>query len=283
MKLYLATPHTYCAPSNFEMNLYLASPRTGHLKEHLRSLNLSLALANSGATYPRDAGSLQKRLYILESFYYVQDWMLPYIREKWNFLLDSGAFTFMQETKKGLDWEKYVERYAQFIVENGIEVFFELDIDSVVGLSLVERLREKLERLTNRKCIPVWHKSRGMQYWLDMATNYDYIAIGGIVSKEITKDQYKFFPQMIEMARERGARVHGLGFTSLPGLKKYKFDSVDSTAWTYGNRAAFLQKFDGETIIKLNAPPGRRMKSKEVAIHNFNEWVKFQQYAENHL
>lgn len=265
------------------MDIYIAGNNGGKKEPLQEEMKLHLALANSGAMYPRDNGDLLRKIYILESFYYIDDWMLPYIKDYWNFLLDSGAYTFMSNAKTHIDWDEYLERYARFIVENDIKLFFELDIDSVVGIKEVERLRDKLETLTNRKCIPVWHRSRGKDYWLKMATDYDYIAIGGIVSKEIEKKDFRYFPKLIELAAERGARVHGLGFTQLAGLKKYKFHSVDSTAWIYGNRGGFLQKFNGETLIKISAPEGKRMKARETAIHNFNEWVKFQRYAEENL
>jgi hypothetical protein len=306
MLLYLATPHSYrnvfnaalsigsafqldarrdeAGGGGHDVNLYLAGSYTRpyvYHKEH--NVDLYLASPNTGSTYPRDAGSRSQRLYVLESFFYIQDWMLPYIKEHWYFLLDSGAFTFMQNKKIKPDWDEYVQRYAEFIVKNDIKLFFELDIDSVVGLKEVERLRDKLETLTNRRSIPVWHKSRGKEYWLKMATDYDYIAIGGIVSGEITKDEYKYFPALIQLAKERGAKVHGLGFTNLTGLTQYKFHSVDSTAWIYGNRSGFLQRFNGKTLEKIKAPAGMKMKSRETAIHNFNEWVKFQRYAEHHL
>lgn len=229
--------------------------------------------------------ALSAGVMILESYFYaVQnrhvEGLIPQFR---SLLLDSGAFTFMQNKKIKPDWDEYIQRYAEFIVKNDIKLFFELDIDSVVGLKEVERLRDKLETLTNRRCIPVWHKSRGKEYWLKMATDYDYIAIGGIVSGEITKDEYKYFPALIQLAKERGARVHGLGFTNLTGLTRYKFYSVDSTAWIYGNRSGFLQWFNGKTLEKIKAPAGMKMKSRETAIHNFNEWVKFQRYAEHNL
>lgn len=130
---------------------------------------------------------------ILESFYYINDEikaMIPYYKD---FLLDSGAFTFMQNTKTKINWDEYVERYAKFIKDNNIKHFFELDIDSIVGIKEVERLRNKLETLSERKCIPVWHKSRGLEYWKKMCKEYNYIAIGGIVTKEIKATEYDIF------------------------------------------------------------------------------------------
>lgn len=223
--------------------------------------------------------------YILESFFYIKDqgeWITklrPFFK---NFLLDSGAFTYLNGAKANVNWDLYIEEYANFINKHNIDLFIELDIDSVVGIKEVERLRNKLENLTGKKSIPVWHKSRGLEYWKDMCKNYDYVAIGGIVTQEIKRNEYDFFYPLLKIAYQNKCKVHGLGFTNLEGLKKYKFYSVDSTAWVYGNRGGYLYKFNGESIIKI-APKGLRLKAREAAIHNFSEWLKFSEYAENNL
>ena len=137
-------------------------------------------------------------------------------------MLDSGAFTFMVDVRDGhkIDWEEYVRNYAAFINEYDIDLFFELDIDNVVGIERVENLRSLLETLTGKKCIPVWHVSRGHDYWLKMIKEYDYVAIGGIVAKEIMPRHYPVFTQLIEEARREGTKVHALGFTALKALRK---------------------------------------------------------------
>ena len=89
----------------------------------------------------------------LESFYYISKKEIPFISKYNNFLLDSGAFTFMSNSKSRTDWDEYVERYADFINRHDIKHFFELDIDVLVGINEVERLRAKLEKLTNKKSI----------------------------------------------------------------------------------------------------------------------------------
>lgn len=109
-------------------------------------------------------------------------------------MLDSGAFSYINsKNTNNVNWDEYIESYAEFINNHNIKLFMELDIDSVVGIKEVERLRNKLERLTNKQCIPVWHKSRGKDYWLKMIKEYDYVAIGGIVTKEIKPSEYKYF------------------------------------------------------------------------------------------
>jgi hypothetical protein len=223
--------------------------------------------------------------YILESYFYIKnqkEWILkmrPFFKD---FILDSGAFTYLNGAKGNIDWEQYINEYAKFINEHKVEYFIELDIDPVVGLKEVERLREKLEKLTNKKSIPVWHKSRGIDYWIEMCKNYDYVAIGGIVTGEIKANQYNVFNNLLKIAKENNCKVHGLGFTNLEGLKKYKFYSVDSTAWLYGNRGGFLYQFDGIDMKKIIVK-NKRLKGRLGAIHNFNEWLKFSKYAENNL
>ena len=216
---------------------------------------------------------------ILMSFYYVNKWQERSIRYVNSFMLDSGAFTFFSQGKN-LNWDEYVERYADYVKQKDIKLFFELDIDSLVGYDKVLQIREKLEKLAGRRCIPVWHKSRGIDAFVDMCKEYKYVSIGGIVSNEITRNQYQHFPKFISTAHKYGAKIHGLGFTYLEGLTKYKFDSVDSTAWLSGNRFGHVYKFNGKTMTKHDRPRGKMLKDvKSVALNNFDEWAKFGVYA----
>lgn len=222
--------------------------------------------------------------FILESFYYADEKTENLLKYFGDFMLDSGAFTFMQNSKSHLDWEEYLERYADFVKRNKVQKFFELDIDSVVGYNQVKKYRRKLERLTGKQVIPVWHKSRGKEEFVRMCKEYDYVALGGIVAKEIKTDEWKYFPWFINTAHENECKIHGLGFTSLQSLNVYKFDSVDSTAWTSGNRFGFVYHFNGKTMVKTDCPKGKRLAdSKKVALNNYIEWIKFQKYAEENL
>lgn len=224
------------------------------------------------------------RPYILESFFYVDEDTERLLPHFGDFLLDSGAFTFMQNNGGTPNWDEYIERYAAFINRNHIDKFFELDIDSVVGYERVKDLRRKLERLTCHPVIPVWHVSRGVEEYRRMCDEYDYVAIGGIVSKEIPKEKYGAFPMLINEAHKRRAKVHGLGFTYLALLEKYHFDSVDSTSWTIGNRFGYLYWFDGRTMQRKSTPHGHRIgNSRLAAVNNYMEWIKYQMYADAHL
>ena len=227
-------------------------------------------------------------LNILESYYYIRkcENLMLFVKHFGSFLLDSGAFTFLSGSHKGgVNWDRYVEEYAAFINKWDIDLFFELDIDSVVGLAEVERLRDKLEALTGKKPIPVWHRNRGRDYFIKMCENYPYVALGGIVTKEIERKKYEsVFPWFIKTAHNHGCKIHGLGYTSVEKLKIYHFDSVDSTAWLYGNYTGHIERFlpqvgNFEKIKKT----GCRVKAYMCAVNNFNEWIKFCEWAKDNL
>lgn len=277
MKIFLAEtytrPYVYTEQEQKDMKVYMAAYSTPFGGDSAREAEKQMREENA------------QKICVLESFYYMQDWMKPYIRDYWDFLLDSGAFTFMNDKKNSVvDWDAYLTRYIDFINEMDIDQFFELDIDSVVGIKKVEQLRARLESETGKKSIPVWHKSRGKEYWFKMCEEYDYVALGGMVNDKKYRNQMEgAFSWFLSEARKRNTKVHALGYTSLEGMERHKFYSVDSTAWIYGNRGGYLYQFNGRTLDKIDKPKGTRLKSRAVAIHNFKEWVKFQEYAKHNL
>jgi hypothetical protein len=226
------------------------------------------------------------RPFILESFYYCDsdtERLMPYYGD---FLLDSGAFTFCGTGGfDPLKFEEYVERYADFINKNNVKKFFELDVDSITGYEKVIEYRKKLEKLTGKQPIPVWHISRGRDEFIRHCEEFKYVALGGYVAAIKASDPrqqayVRAYPWFINTAHKHGCKIHGLGFTNLKGLEKYHFDSVDSTAWTTGNRFGYIYKFNGRTMVKVKTPNGKRIGDpKRAALINYTEWIKFQKYA----
>ncbi len=227
------------------------------------------------------------RPYILGSFFYTDGEMerlLPYCGD---FLLDSGAFTVrLKKDKQKIDWDEYVELYGAWIKKNGVKKFIELDIDNVIGYDNVLRLTEKLEKIVGLPSIPVWHKNRGKDAFIRMCQKYPYVSLGGIVggTKEDKAEYHRLFPWFIKVARQNKAKIHCLGYTSVTGLKKNHFDSVDSSSWLYGNQYGNVWIFHNGDIKMLKARGGGRIKDqKALARHNFEQWILFQRYGEIHL
>ena len=221
--------------------------------------------------------------YILESFYAIKEWQIPYIKGCKMFLLDSGAFTFMNTHKGKIDFNQYLKDYINFINKYDIKYFFELDIDSIVGHEKVKEMRATLEKGTGKKCIPVWHKSRGLDEWRKLTKEYDYVAIGGIVTKEIKPKEYKYIKPLLDIAKENECKVHGLGFTKLKALGRYHFYSVDSTSWLSGGRFGTLYMFQDGTLKAIRYEDRRIRNYMESHHHNIEEWLKFQKYADRFL
>lgn len=240
---------------------------------------MKLCLAGTESVYLDVRPLLSSVPYILQSYYYFCDFQKPLIDNADLFLLDSGAFTFMNNVKGNVNWNAYIDNYISFIKDNGIKNYFELDIDVIVGYDEVKRIRGKIERETGIKSIPVWHKSRGIEEYKRLVSDYDYISIGGIVTKEITKQDLPYIKRMVQYAYNKGVKVHGLGFTP-KDIGDYKFYSVDSTSWKTLSRFGRLYKFDGRKMITIT-PKGKGIdKSKyiEGETHNLKEWIKYQKY-----
>jgi len=218
-----------------------------------------------------------KSVNVLMSFAFHKNYDCSYIPYCRNFLLDSGAFTVLKHNIKDMDWEGYIKLYADFILEYNVEHFFELDIYSIIGVKETERLRALLEHLTKRKCIPVWHADLGIDYFFALCDNYDYVAIGGLVTRERSLKWYlgnlNFF---IKQAHSRKARLHLLGYTGGLDEKKYPgLDSCDSSAHQTCHRFGGYFSFDKDTRKISHKTSKRKSKLTPKAFELFSQFYNF--------
>lgn len=227
---------------------------------------------------------LRQRISVMGSYIYVTERILEYF-QYWDLFMDSGAYTFAQKSSNITDWDSYVDKFADFLNEYKIDRFLELDIDKLVGLKEVERLRRRLEQKTGKQPVPVWHDSRGEQYFYDMCKEYKYVAIGGIASSDVGKRTkgsmlYKRYGNWFaDKAHEYGAKIHALGFT-VQDIHKYRFDSVDSSSWTGGGRWGTIFHFNGFDLKKSRPKSSKRLDTTVVTKHNLQQWILYQKYAE---
>lgn len=244
---------------------------------------MKLCLAGTYAITDTNKDKIKECKYILESFYYVKEWQIPYIKNCDLFLLDSGAFTFMSNQKKGKelglnDIYEFLDRYIEFINKYDIKYFFNLDLDVIIGVEKTKELRDILEKRTGKKCIPVFHKCMGLDLYKQLTKEYDYIAIGTIQEYRSKDDILK---KLVKIAKKNNCKVHGLGFTK-NNVIEYGFYSVDSTSWKSGNRFGQLVIFKDKKIKQIPKRKNKRLKSgdyySKIEYWNFKEWVKYQDY-----
>lgn len=220
--------------------------------------------------------------YMLESFYYILPWQFDWIKtNNTRFILDSGAFSFMNgKVDVTNSLQQYISDYIKCINENSIKNYIELDLDSIMPLKDVEKIRFDIESKTHVKSIPVWHASRGEDYFHDMCKEYETVAIGGIVTKEIPKSKFGIFHNLINIAHKYGCSIHGLGIGSPTVIQKYNFDSVDSTAWLAGSIGKKLYHFDGLQLKPHTNKTGKLTQYKLMDSHNVTEWMKYSKFME---
>lgn len=223
--------------------------------------------------------------YMLSSFWHTKEitnrehlGMYLKLNEEDNYILDSGAFTMFTATKK-IDLKEYIDSYISFIKKHNIKRFIELDIGAMIPYGEVLDIRERLERETGKKPMPVWHSYLGIEEFYKMVHDYEYIAIGGIANGSIKRSDYHKFIKMNHYARNRGVKVHGLGFTG-QNCYKYGFYSVDSTSWTSGLRFGQVVKFQGNRIVNVRKPPNTKVDVDIAGANNYTEWCKFQRFCD---
>jgi len=199
-----------------------------------------------------------------------------------DFILDSGVFSFLSNSLKNIDWEEYLIKYADFVRNNKIKNYVELDIDKFIGLDSVEILRRKLEARVGWKTMPVWHMNRGYDKWLEIVRDYEYVCFGAFLTDNLKKKRYSAIKIFLDDARKNKCKVHGLGMTNPKFLDLLPFYSVDSSTWSCGNRFGSAFHFNGQTIKAIPKPRGFRItKHKLLERHNFYEWIKFANFKLN--
>ncbi|CAB4135793.1 hypothetical protein UFOVP286_59 [uncultured Caudovirales phage] len=225
--------------------------------------------------------------YRLLSYHSFPKMLLPVIHKYKDFILDSGIFTYLNLDKykkqaSSIDWQKYLVDYSNFVRENRIKNYVELDLDNVIGLQEVERLRQELEKRVGWKTMPVWHINRGYDKWLEICRNYDYICFGSFLTDNLSQNKYRTINKFISDASKCNYKVHGLGMTSMKWLQILKFYSVDSSSWLAGVRYGTVPYFDGKIIKTIKKPTNHQIKdSKKLARHCMYEWIKYSKYMDS--
>lgn len=232
-----------------------------------------------------------KDIYLLSSFWEHKNGTFGEYVTQDKHILDSGAFSAINDKTgryKNFDWDEYVKKYIAFIKHTKQKLFFELDIDCVVGLNKVEYYRNQIEDAIGIPPIVCWHANRGADYWIKSCEDYPYVALGTTTASNAGKKiraNPKILHWFINHAHKNKAKIHGLGFTATPWLKELKFDSVDSTTWNVGGKFGNVIVFNNDGFPTQRYKSNKNMKAKtiELNLYNFEQWVKFQKYAEHNL
>ena len=174
--------------------------------------------------------------HVLMSYYYLRkkgDMGLVRARKRKNpeinFLIDSGAHTFITDYSKFKSWSKqdfenYVKDYAAWLKANRDYIFagVELDIDyalnmlfgggpsSTVGTSIVEKWQQQYFMPLQDYGVDisyVWHTERKLEGWELMCSKFPYVGLPGEMSSEPDFNKY------VAIARRYATKIHGFAAT----------------------------------------------------------------------
>ena len=228
-------------------------------------------------------------IYLLQTFYDMrkqsESSMRKILGSCKEFLLDSGAFTFMNSGKK-VHWKTYVDEYIEFINKYDISQYFELDLYTLpeVGIEKTIKMRRHIERHTGKKSIPVFHACIGLKMYRELCEEYDYIGIGasGLTDECKWTKNKTLLKQMVQIASSYGTKVHGLGYQRIDNLNRNNigFYSVDATSWI-GSRFNTQYDIKSGYLVKSKAvkvEEGERLKDYlQLDAHNMQVFRRLQQ------
>jgi len=208
---------------------------------------------------------------MLMSFHYLQRKGKKFIQgllevcPNLQLIVDSGAHTFMNkeeyENKPIEYWEKYLDKYTKWALENKDHVYAiaELDIEGLVGVDTVNRWREEYFKPLEEQgvtVIYVWHACRDLKDWETMCNKYDYVGIS-LNEKEAEYDDKKL-STMFNLAKKHLTLVHGFAVTGFDMMCSYPWRSVDSTTWLIGTQYGEINYFDGRCMKRLKKDKWKR-------------------------
>jgi hypothetical protein len=154
---------------------------------------------------------------------------------------DSGAFS---AHTKGVvidltDYAAWLGRWrALFTVAANLDV--------IGDLAQTRRNQARLEQLGHR-VLPVFHVGTPWEELDRLCTEYDYVALGGMVAHaQRPPVMMRWLIRCFRIAEKHGTRFHGFGQTNPAIIAKLPFYSVDSSAWS---RVRFgeMHLWDGQT------------------------------------
>lgn len=195
----------------------------------------------------RDTGAKN----VLNSYYSLGCGKTPPPIEDWmdTFVLDSGGYSARVH-----GFEIDVKEYANYLNRYKVKFAFNLD---VLDLNQSMNNLYYLNQNTNTYIMPVYHGPEWMNprtrdlvdYYIDC---YPFIALGGVAGKEISEENTKRFLNYVFSRSKNKVKIHGLGTTREPLLKRYPFFCVDSTSWMSMARFASSKTYSKE-MAKIRA------------------------------
>ena len=206
--------------------------------------------------------------------------------------LDSGAFSsYTKNTVIDID------NYIRYIKDNddNLELYSCLDVIGDWKATLKNQ-----KHMEKNKLNPLWcfhfsaRQTEPYSLLEDMIQKYDYIALGGMATRDVSKKALKRHLDKCFniIGKYLPKKIHGFGLTAVELLLRYPFYSSDSTAWLAGEKQGTCYKFTNgrmkgyssrskEDMLSLNRSDFTDIDQKNYrnrSINNAKEFLKAQEF-----
>jgi len=154
-----------------------------------------------------------------------------------NMVLDSGAFSSNQ---KGTEVDVY--KYMDFIRENKVELYFNLD---VIGSAEGSWKNQEIMEKNGFSPLPVFHVEDEERYLDRCISDYRYFALGGMAGGVSEQSRERFLDRCWEKICPAPTymptnKVHGLGLASPLLISKYPWASCDTASGIHYGRYGII-------------------------------------------
>lgn len=188
-----------------------------------------------------------------------------YLREhKGLLMVDSGAFTFKNDTSGKTDWtlqksyDKYLDEFLNFCYTNSNDIYctVNMDMDNFVGVDVVDKWNEDLFKPLEKHTNVIYNvdselnragivDKTGYLRFKEYIKEFDYVGVKRHIAATIG-------PKIYGLAKQYKKRVHGFAVTSLNILKDAPLFSVDSTTWLGGSKYGTTYMYDGKNFRTID-------------------------------
>jgi hypothetical protein len=178
-------------------------------------------------------------LNILIAFPYFRRGLIEYLRgvprDSYRLIVDSGAFTAWNIGKQ-ISLDEYC-RFLDSIQFLGPFNAVQLDVFGNPELTWKNFL---IMKQRGYDVMPVFTRGDTLERLDEMYSYTDYIMFGGITIGGKNINYVKWF-----MERNKGRKIHWLGFCNVEFVKHFKPYSIDSSSWSSGGRFGNLHLYKG--------------------------------------
>lgn len=209
----------------------------------------------------------------LETYLVAKKWNLEkeYKWSKRKWFLDSWAFS-----AKTLWVEIDINEYINFIQANKkyFEVYANLD---VIGDAEATDKNQKLMESKWLHPLPTYHLWEPISFFEELANNYEYVWIGGLVpyARQPWKIQKCLdFIFHYTLKNKLKTKYHGRGMTNPKFMKRYPFYSVDSTWWLCWWKFKTLLRYQKWELLSKSCADIRKERGIDFGKKNYIELDK---------